>query len=387
MIKRYFKEYYFRYGARIKAPNQIESREFGYLPFGGAMVRHLSFKDIGEFRALLVKEAPAGAYCSNSSYDDPSAEMQLKGWKKAQLIFDIDADGLKQPCKKLHDLWFCKQCGRKEFGLRPTSCPNCKGTSLLEQTWACTSCLNATKKETVRLLDFLETDFGIAPSEVKVYFSGNAGYHVSVEASDYDVLDSHGRGELADYLGGRGLSSQFLISQKLTPTDPGWRGRIARYVRDLPEADSPFFKGIPSYQERMIKLSKFTKKQLEAFMSQVISSYAVRIDAMVTTDVHRIFRMPETLNNKTGLVKRECESALSDFDPMREAIALKEEESQLVPVSVDICPKIELDGVPYGPFRSEIKQLPMYVGVYLVSKGAAKFLITPNEELRAPKAA
>jgi DNA primase catalytic subunit len=59
-VKRYFREYYFTHSDRIKAPSQIESREFGYFPFNGGMIRHLSFRDIGIFRALLVKEAPAG---------------------------------------------------------------------------------------------------------------------------------------------------------------------------------------------------------------------------------------------------------------------------------------------------------------------------------------
>ena len=81
-LRRYFKEYYFRYSTRIKQPRDIESREFGYLPFGGGMIRHLSFKEIGAFRALLVKEAPAGVYFSNWYYLEPSEEMQKKGWIK-----------------------------------------------------------------------------------------------------------------------------------------------------------------------------------------------------------------------------------------------------------------------------------------------------------------
>ena len=110
------------------------------------MIRHLSFRDIGLFRALLVKEAPAGVYCSNSLYEDPTAEMQKKGWIKANLIFDIDADALKLSCKNEHDVWFCKKCGHKEFGLRPEDCPSCKGTTILEMTWACSKCIEGIEK-------------------------------------------------------------------------------------------------------------------------------------------------------------------------------------------------------------------------------------------------
>jgi DNA primase small subunit len=373
LIKRYFKEYYFRHGAKIHSPSEIESREFGYLPFGGMMVRHLSFKDIGALRALLVKEVPAGVYCSNSTYEDPTAEMHLKGWKKAQLIFDIDADTLKQPCKKVHDIWQCKECERKEFGMRPQSCPNCKSNRLLEFSWACRLCLEETKRETFRLLDFLQADFGIASSEIKVFFSGNAGYHVSVEKSLYDILDSQGRAEIADYVAARGLSSKILSSQKLLPTDPGWRGRIARFIQSLPQ-DDPTFKPGARYEDRLFELANhFSKKKLETFMIKVVGDTSARIDAMVTTDVHRIFRMPETLNNKTGLIKRECESELSEFDPLEEAIALKE-DSLVEQVFVDMCPKIELGGKSFGPYKSEVRNLPLYLGVYIVSKGAGKFL-------------
>ena len=176
LLKRYFKEYYFKHSGRIGGPTHIESREFGYFPFNGQMIRHQSFKDIGAFRALLVKEGPAGVYCSNSQYQEPTAEMQKKGWLKAELIFDIDADALKLPCKNEHDVWFCKQCGRKEFGLRPEVCPSCKGTRILEMTWACPKCIEGTKKEVIKLLEYLEEDFGISRSKSQVYFSGNAGF-------------------------------------------------------------------------------------------------------------------------------------------------------------------------------------------------------------------
>jgi DNA primase small subunit len=385
MIQRYFKEYYFRFGSRIKTPSEIERREFGYLPFGGMMTRHLGFKDMGDLRALLVKEAPAGVYCSNSFYDDPSAEMHLKGWKKAELIFDIDSDALNQPCKKVHDIWLCKGCGKREYGLRPESCPSCKNNRILELSWACTQCIDAAKKETFKLLDFLEFDFGIASSRTKVYFSGNAGYHITVEKSQLEDLDTHGRAELADYLSGRGLSADVLDSRRLAPSDPGWRGRIARYIRDVPQNDNLFANSQVTYEQRLSEvINEFSSKKVEAFMDRVVSDNSVHIDAMVTTDIHRIFRMAETLNNKTGLVKRECEKDLSSFDPLIEAIALKEDDRK-VEVVVDLSPKVELGGSSFGPFKSEATILPLFVAVYLMSKGAAKLVPNSGEKVEAAK--
>ena len=369
ILKRYFKEYYFRYSDRIRQPSEIESREFGYLPFGGGMIRHLSFKEIGVFRALLVKEAPAGVYCSNSHYHDPSAEMQKKGWIKADLIFDIDADLLKLPCKNEHDIWLCKNCGKKEFGLRPEVCPACKQNKILESSWACSRCLDGTKKETFRLIEFLENDFGISRSQIRVFFSGNAGYHLEVTNTHLDVLDQHGRAEISDYLTSQGAAYQVYKSTRLSPNDPGWRGRVARYIRDLPPNTPPFHS-----QEYSARLSEMVgglkEEQVDQVLDRAMRSNAVKMDSMVTTDIHRIFRMPETLNQKTGLVKRECED-LSSFDPNTGAIAL-ENETESVDVLVDICPKVELGGNSFGPFRNEKQKLPLYASVYLIAKGAAK---------------
>jgi DNA primase small subunit len=378
IVKKYFKEYYFRFGEKIRAPSEIASREFGYFPFGGAMIRHLSFKDIGAFRAILVREAPAGVYCSNSLYSDPTAETHLKGWRGGGLIFDIDANSLRLPCKKVHDVWLCKGCGKKEFGARPEVCPSCRGNRILELPWTCRECLSGAKKETMKLLEFLEFDFGIPSNSLKVYFSGSAGYHVEAEHSTYETLDSHGRAEIADYITARGLSSSMFNSEKLSPTDPGWRGRFARFIRDLP-AEDKLFKSM-SFERRLVELiSEFSKDQVLKFMDRAVSENAVRIDAMVTTDIHRIFRMPETLNNKTGLVKRDCTENLDSFDPSIDAIAIPGNHGS-ANVFVEMAPKIELGGNSYGPFRSESLELPIEVAVYLVLKGGAKFPLPVQRE-------
>ncbi len=370
VLKRYFKEYYFKNSNRINAPRRMESREFGYFPFNGAMIRHLSFSDIGAFRALLVREGPAGVYCSNSQYQDPTAEMQKKGWIKAELIFDIDADALKLPCKNEHDSWLCKNCGRKEFGFRPDICPNCKDNRILEMTWACRNCIEGTKKEVFKLLDFLEQDFGISRSRVSLFFSGNAGFHIEVEETQFDELDQHGRSEISDYLTAQGLMTEVFETARLSPSDPGWRGRVARYIRDLPPGSKPFKS--PEFEKRASEMrGELDSNQVEHVMASAVAAGNVKIDAMVTTDIHRVFRMPETLNNKTGLVKRRC-ADISAFDPFFEAIALPEEDD-LISVRVDMCPEVSLCGKSFGPIRSPtVAKVPLYLGVYLISRGAAR---------------
>jgi DNA primase small subunit len=387
VLKRYFKDYYFKSGERIKSPSEIESREFGYFPFGGQMVRHLTFKNLGALRATLLKEVPAGVYCSNSLYTDPTAEMPKKGWIRAELIFDIDADPLGLPCKKLHDIWLCKQCGKKEYGTRPEKCPSCGGTRILEMSWACRECLEGTKKETFKLLDFLESDFGISGKEIFVYFSGNAGYHVHVIGSALEELDQTMRAQISDYLGAKGMLPGAFSSPNLSPNDPGWRGRVARRIRDLPEQNR-LFRSVP-YEERLREaINKFSKKNGgEKFLEELVSGLAVKIDPMVTSDIHRIFRMPETLNNKTGLVKREVRD-LSSFDPAVEAIALQNgSRDEEIGISIDMSPQIELGGRTYGPFRNEKLKLPAFAAVYLIAKGAARAGEAPASEKKNIKLA
>ena len=70
LLKRAFKEYYFTRGEKKQIPSRIDQREFGYMPFGGGMIRHLSIKTAGELRAMLVKEAPYGVYVSSSFFEN-----------------------------------------------------------------------------------------------------------------------------------------------------------------------------------------------------------------------------------------------------------------------------------------------------------------------------
>ena len=202
-------------------------------------------------------------------------------------------------------------------------------------------------------------------------------YHLEVIGTDYEELTSHERAELVDYLTSQGIMPEIFRSTKLSPNDPGWRGRVARYIRDLP-SDSKWFK-VDSYELRLREVVKnFTEKEMAQFVTLATSSLSVRIDPMVTTDIHRIFRMPETLNNKTGLVKRECVD-LSSFDPSIEAVALNEAKDE-VEIMIDMCPKIELGGRVYGPYVSISERLPRYVAVYIAAKGAGRFL-AQNQEI------
>lgn len=375
-MKRVFKQYYFRVGDRIEAPKRIEEREFGYIPFGGSMIRHLSFKTAGELRAFIVREAPHSIYYSTAYYQEPTLPMQEKGWMGGDLAFDIDADTLAQPCRREHDIWICKSCGAKGVGVKPEACPSCGEARIQEVNFACSRCLEAAKQEAVKLIEILTKDLGVKKHEIKTYFSGNLGYHVVVESEEFEELDQAARGEIVDYVMGRGLMPESIgvfkqatyeevVARLPYKHEPGWRGRLAS---SFEEWRVEGFEG-GDVREKIaalygkIRYSRF-KKRLEKEASRL----GAVVDAMVTTDVHRIFRMPGTLHGETGLLKKRCED-LAGFDPLVEAAVLGDEP---IDVWVDYSPKFTLKGYSYPQFKQERVKLPTHAAIYLMGKGLAR---------------
>lgn len=379
-LKRVFREFYFRNAEKVGLPTLFERREFGYAPFEGGMIRHLAFKEAGEIKALLVKEVPRSVFYSVSYYLEPSFQMMEKGWIGGDLAFDIDADDLDLPCKAEHDIWTCVNCGLKEVGIRPERCPRCGESKIDEQNWSCKKCVGGSKEETLKLLDILMKDFGLAKSEIRVYFSGSMGFHVAVQSKKFEEVDQMGRNDIADHVAGLGLTPALLgiypqsnfedLYRRLpTSNEGGWRGRVARYFKEL---DVQNFEGVENNgKEKIAHLyktqgySKF-RKELE----EVARKIGVPIDTSVTTDIHRIFRLPETLHGETGFLKKRCDDLYS-FDPFSDAVALGDEPLEIF---VDISPAFSIRGENFGPYRNEQVKLPTMAGVYLLGRGAARVL-------------
>jgi DNA primase small subunit len=204
--------------------------------------------------------------------------------------------------------------------------------------WSCSECLAATKDHVFRLIEFLTKDFGVSLTGIKVYFSGNRGYHLSVEDERFEEMDSAARAEVANYIKGAGLvrpqSSDHASSG-------GWLERVA--------TSSASNDGQP--------------QRLET----VINAFSSRIDESVTTDIHRIFRMPGTLHGNSGLLKMRVHD-LDGFRPEYDPVVLGDVE---VTLSVQGSPVFSLKGNTFGPYSSEEPILPMYAAVYLMTKGLA----------------
>jgi len=389
-LRQAFKGYYSSRG--IWVPREMEKREFGFfLGREKVMMRHRSFKSQEELSNFLIEKAPFDVYYSVATYDRPEEEMSEKGWRNADIVFDIDADHLEHECKEEHDIWICGACQKEGKGPKPTRCPGCENKDVAEVTWICDKCLGLAKQEAYKLTEVLQEDFGITEEKISIFFSGHRGYHVQVQES-LSSIDQAARKEIVDYLTGTGIDptlhglSYGMVLGSTTRPSAGWGTRIIRSIYEIAKVAQ--FKGMERVEkgvyegrrQRMLEdlmqgnletLSRMTdRKGFDALLASAINRATVRVDPVVTTDIHRLFRLPETLNGKTGLSKRTASAErLGSFDPLTDAVVLKGEVRD---VHIRSAPKFRLLDEWYGPYHDEDAALPQEVAVLLICKGVAE---------------
>jgi len=359
------------------------------------MLRHKSFENSEALKKFLATTTPSDVYYSAAYYERPNASMDEKGWLGTDLVFDIDADHIPTPCGKIHDSWVCSKCSFVGRGPSPEKCPACGEAKFDAKSWICDDCLTSAKQETFKLVDMLSQDFGFADDEVKVYFSGNRGYHVHIENEDIRLLDSMARKEIVDYIIGLGLKTELhgLIEKDrivVTPGMVGWRGRIANGLAAFLEAASNgdidaiglskrrvdfLIKNKETLQQSLknkgwIDVKGVGPKNWKAIIQWVVDQQSAKIDTVVTTDVHRLIRLGRSIHGKTGFMKVEVPlKGLEKFDPLRDAVAFK--EGQVI-VNIIETPEFRIGDMTYGPFKNTRKELPTAAALFLLCKGAAQ---------------
>ncbi|MEL9991543.1 MAG: DNA primase small subunit domain-containing protein [Thermoproteus sp.] len=283
---------------------EIERREVGVLTLGGVMTRHKAFRSVEELRSFCLKEPPLGLYYSVALYERPDEK-------------DMDAKGWLGA-----DLVF-------DIDGDHLDTPSCRGMELLN-----VKCLEDAKEEAVKLLEALRNELGLEGTPV---YSGHRGFHVHVRSEEVRSLDSSERRRLVDFLVGRNLDPSKFEARigkrvvKLYVEEP--LGSLARIMRGLDDG-----------------------------------SYSIRIDEVVTTDIHRLIRAPGSLNNKTGFIALPLSSSDLDKDAdsiLEKAVAFKKGE-----VFVRLKePLEEVLGVKIG---REEAVLPLYIAIYLHLQGKAE---------------
>jgi len=391
LMMTWFRRYYQSQPPR--PPSMLERREFGFMFFDrGFVQRHIGFLTPGELQAFLIEQVPSHAYHSSAYYHNPSAAtMDEKGWKGADLIFDLDADHVK----------------------------GAEGLSYGDM-------LDRIKVELLRLLDdFLLGDLGFDASKLKIVFSGGRGYHIHVADARVAQLKSHERREIVDYVAGTDLNMDWVFPDKVTaaksfhgkaqesrvrtvppPTAGGWRKRMRVGIewlveemrsRDLPDlrqrlpvlADKPdgVIEGMlrDLYDRSRGKeggrltlennvLGYFSdRRHLDLFLllleEEVRPRFTSEIDEPVTSDIKRLIRLPLSLHGKTGLrVTPMDREALDAFEPLRDAVP-------------DVFPDNSIEVFVRGRQEVELKgrrfvlegqcEVPVYLAVHLLGRKLA----------------
>jgi DNA primase small subunit len=369
--------------AEFTPPPDANEREWGFIPWtegpSETMVRHRSLLDLGELGDFLSRKRPRHVYFSAGRYRDPSASsMGAKEWRSSDLVFDLDGDHL--PSVEL---------GEDSYAQMLAKC----------------------KDALLRLLDFLEDDFGF--EDLTVVFSGGRGYHVHVRDAGIQTLERDARREIVDYVRGIGLEFEQLIdaqavagtagrtspAQKRTlSTEGGWSARahhhIMSFVDDLLELDDEAaverlreYEGIGegkatatvnAAQSNYDRLANGNIDVHPAFfqiaqllMTEVVAEDNAPIDEPVTTDTNRLIRLPGSLHGGSGLaVRRIDRDDLDAFDPLVDAVP-ETFRSHDITIEVTDGGPVELGGDSFT-LEPGIGTYPEHVGVFAMARGRAE---------------
>ncbi|WP_193309119.1 DNA primase small subunit PriS [Halorubrum halophilum] len=374
-LKGRFGDYYRR--ASPVLPPDANLREWGHIPWtpgsGTTMLRHQSLYDLGDVDTFFADNAPRHAYFSAARYDDPGAStMSKKGWRSADLVFDLDADHLP--------------------GVDPAE------TSYPEMLAACKDAL-------LRLLEFLDDDFAF--DDCTVVFSGGRGYHVHVRDESVRELDSEARREVVDYVRAIDLDTEGLIrtvsergtTKRVLRTEGGWGARVhealveyADDLRDMDEADArerlmelegigggraetilgAFDRNPTAVREGNVEAGgPGVRRLVSALAARVTATDTAPIDEPVTTDTRRLIRLPGTLHGGSGLVVTPLDREdLDEFDPLRDAVPDRF-VGRDIRIETDADRTVELNGE-----RTRVEPgtntVPEHVGVFLMARGEAR---------------
>ncbi len=416
-LKLMFQAYYENMNKEIPVISSFKEREFAFIPWNkNIMMRHIGFEKPSNFKQYLVQKSPQHVYSSGALYQNPSNKtMDTKGFTGCDLIFDIDVDHFYTPCKKDHDIWKCKDCGKIGKGMAD-KCNKCNSKKVETLAWICEYCLNIAKKEILKLLyDFLFPDFGVKENEIKIAFSGHRGYHLKIENEKIRSLSGDQRRELVDYVKGQNISFEILglkqVSQNIfgfNRENKGWSRKILTKIENLLSqpndyisekissfdinrdaiksfinSKDDFFQTILTNENNLWNISNFGITRWKKFLRGIVDEIGAEIDEPVTIDIHRLIRYPGSLHGKTGFKVQELSlSDLEDFTPLDESdesldplVFESSKNLQEIKIIENQVPQTKIKGKTFGPYLKDEKlKIPNHMAVFLISKGVAKII-------------
>jgi DNA primase small subunit len=364
-VQKKFSEYYSQ--ARISVHN-VHAREFGFGFQKKIDYRHKSFASEAELNAFFQSEAPLFASHSTAYYKFPSSRpMEKKVFLGSDLVFDIDKP------------FFAGEHGHNEL--------------------LCLHCLGEVKKDAVKLRKILVDDFGFEEKELSVNFSGNKGFHFHLNSEKVLGLSQDARRQLVEYLNGPEalVSAESASAEKEkdlrgpSKNSLGWGKKFFVFAGSFVKSASVEElkkkglrgKGAEDFFARKEEVLGLMEKGRwlfapKAFWDNLYSEFkqqnAVGVDAMVTLDLARLIRIPDSLHGDSGFIaKRLSPEELEKFSVFG-ALAFSNSSEK----TINVLPKtsIELDfpgkvGLEAGK-PAEVSQA---LGVFLLCKGRATLLL------------
>lgn len=337
-LKNEIREYYERKNTHY--PYLIEQREWGFGFEKKIDFRHKKFDNNEMLRKYLINNAPLFVSYSVARYVAPEGKpMENKIIKGSDLVFDIDIHG----------------------------CPN------HSDKFVCDKCLDKAKEEVVKLCEnYLQPDFGIKREEISINFSGNRGYHVHINNELYKDLDKGARMQLIDYLKGTEFDAREFVKKHSTIESPSWFGRVAKNLIDKIENKKVRTTKRDEYLSEISKGIWDNVSNSTWFYREIeegINEMKCNVDEQVTTDIHRLIRLPESIHGESMLLAKMVHN-LDKFDPLKDTIVLSNEYINIE--IIEEIPEIRLGDQTFEKNNNKKTSVPKYYGAYLIGKGVAR---------------
>ena len=352
-LRKIIREYYKK--KPLEEPSDLHKREIAIESLeDNVYIRHLSFPYMSElYKFITTRKTPLHLYYSSALYAMPDASrMEDKMWEGSELLFDIDSDKYEGCVEKL---WIClasNQVSQAELQV----CSD--GSKPFEYSHIPWRCIEKAWNDALKIIDILKGDLGY--ERIKIYFSGNRGFHIKVSDPNVLPLDRDSRRLIADY-----ISCEELDINRMFPT---YRGRIVfssmeyglrRRIKELAIKHNIIKKGNVAGLRDIEYIE-------QKFLNELLHESCIKIDKIVTMDISRLSRFNGGLNMKSGLRVVELNPtkdinnySYEKFSPFNGGIKVK----SLVTTELNVFDnKINL-------VKGEKYKLDAHIGIYLVLKG------------------
>jgi DNA primase small subunit len=319
-------------------------------------IRHLGFPSMTHlYNYILNTKTPLHLYYSSAYYESPTIDkMELKGWQGSDLLFDIDSDHYPG-CSNV--LSFCIS-ENKFFSEKIKKCPD-SGEKPIIYPIITIDCINRAFKDAYKLYTILHDEFSFR--DIKIYFSGNRGFHVKVFDDEVKGLTGDERREIASY-----ISMENIKYEKLFPII----GKREKYVLLINNREYGIRRRVLEYiiRNKLVEniSSQIIKIAYDTLMN-ILDDLRINIDIVVTMDVSRLSRFNRSINGKSGLIVR-------DIGKVNEEFVFAYEDYCPWKGYVTVKPLIDFTGLPIyndkiNLHRGEKITLDACKAIYLFFKG------------------